>query len=226
MPTGNFGNVLAGWIARQMGAPIDHFIVASNANDILTRFVNDSDMSTAPVVPTLSPSMDIQVSSNFERLLFEMNGRDGGLTAEQLQRFRASGRLSIEPDQRAEFIDGTFRAARLDDAETLAVIARIYASTGMLVDPHTAVGVGAVERAAAGSSGRTGRHAGDGPPGEVPRRRRAGHRRAPAAAGAPRRPVRAPRALHRAAQRPGGGASIRRTRCPSADLARRRSDVA
>ena len=78
-----------------MGAPIADFIVASNANDILTRFVNDGDMSIRPVVATTSPSMDIQVSSNFERLLFEMNDRDGLRTAEQLARFRQSGRLEL-----------------------------------------------------------------------------------------------------------------------------------
>lgn len=149
VPTGNFGNVLAGWIARRMGAPIADFIVASNSNDILTRFVNDADMTTRDVVPTLSPSMDIQVSSNFERLLFEMNGRDGGLTAEQLGRFRSSGRLDVEADQRAAFIDGTFRAARYDDEATLAEIARVHADTGMLVDPHTATGTAAA-RALAG----------------------------------------------------------------------------
>jgi threonine synthase len=143
VPTGNFGNVLAGWIAREMGAPIRDFIVASNTNDILTRFVNDADMSTRDVVPTLSPSMDIQVSSNFERLLFEMNGRDGGLTAEQLGRFRTTGRLDLEPDQRAQFIDGHFRAAAFDDAATTAEIARIHRETGMLVDPHTAIGTAA-----------------------------------------------------------------------------------
>ncbi len=88
VPTGNFGNIFAGWVAQRMGAPIADFIVASNANDILTRFVNDGDMSIRPVVPTTSPSMDIQVSSNFERLLFEMNERDGLRTAEQLARFR------------------------------------------------------------------------------------------------------------------------------------------
>jgi threonine synthase len=143
VPTGNFGNVLAGWIAREMGAPIRDFIVASNTNDILTRFVNDGDMSARDVVPTLSPSMDIQVSSNFERLLFEMNGRDGGLTAEQLGRFRATGRLDLEPDQRAQFIDGHFRAAAFDDAATTAEIARIHRETGMLVDPHTAIGTAA-----------------------------------------------------------------------------------
>ena len=143
VPTGNFGNVLSGWIARRMGAPISDFVVASNTNDILTRFINDGDMSTREVVPTLSPSMDIQVSSNFERLLFEMNGRDGGLTAEQLRQFRASGRLDIEPDQTAEFVDGSFRAARFDDDQTIAEIGRVYADTGVLIDPHTATGTAA-----------------------------------------------------------------------------------
>ncbi|MCU1360751.1 MAG: thrC [Ilumatobacteraceae bacterium] len=146
VPSGNFGNVFSGWIAKQMGAPIDQLVVASNANDILARFVNDNDMSTAPVVPSLSPSMDIQVSSNFERLLFEMNGRDGGLTAEQLHRFRATGHLSIELDQRANFMDGVFRAGRIDDEQTLDVMRRTYQTTGMLLDPHSAVGVGAVEQ--------------------------------------------------------------------------------
>jgi threonine synthase len=143
VPTGNFGNVLAGWIARRMGAPIADFIVASNTNDILTRFIERGDMTTQRVVPTLSPSMDIQVSSNFERLLFEMNGRDGGITAEQLARFRSTGRLEVEPDQRAEWIDGTFRAASYDDEATIAEVRRMYGATGMLVDPHTATGTAA-----------------------------------------------------------------------------------
>jgi threonine synthase len=149
VPSGNFGNVLSGWIARRMGAPISNFIVASNANDILTRFIRDGDMSTRDVVPTLSPSMDIQVSSNFERLLFEMNGRDGGLTAEQLARFRTTGRLTVEPDQRAEYLEGSFRAARCDDATTIAEIGRVYADTGILIDPHTATGTFAARRLAA-----------------------------------------------------------------------------
>ncbi len=138
VPTGNFGNVLAGWIAREMGAPIDRFCIASNTNDILTRFVNDGDMSIHGVTATLSPSMDIQVSSNFERLLFEMNGRDGGMTAEQLDRFRATGRLEVEPDQRIEYIDGSFSAVAVDDRATLAEIGRIHAETGRFIDPHTA----------------------------------------------------------------------------------------
>ena len=146
VPTGNFGNVLAGWVAKRMGAPIERLVVASNANDILTRFFVDNDMSAVPVVPSLSPSMDIQVSSNFERLLFEINGRDGGLTAEQLGRFRQTGSLTVEPDQRARWIDGTFLAARCDDAETLRVMGRTYAATGELIDPHTAVAVSAAEQ--------------------------------------------------------------------------------
>ncbi len=154
VPTGNFGNVLSGWIARQMGAPIHDFIVASNANDILTRFINDNDMSARPVVPTVSPSMDIQVSSNFERLLFEMNGRDGGMTAEQLQRFRHQGTLQVEADQVHEWITPSFRAARFDDSATLAEIRRVYESSGQLIDPHTATATAAVRQMGATNDGR------------------------------------------------------------------------
>jgi threonine synthase len=153
VPSGNFGNVFSGWIAKRMGAPINRLVIASNANDILTRFFNDNDMSTRPVVPSLSPSMDIQVSSNFERLLFEINRRDGGLTAEQLRQFRATGRLSIEADQRIDHLDGVFVAARLDDDETMEVIRRTHAATGMLVDPHTAVALGVTERVRSSLSG-------------------------------------------------------------------------
>jgi threonine synthase len=148
VPTGNFGNVLAGWIAKQMGADIDKLIVGSNSNDILTRFFETHSMDMVPVVPTLSPSMDIQISSNFERLLFDMNNRDGGATTEQLNRFRQTGKLSVEPDQFAKWIAPTFRAHRANDAETLAVMKRIYGDSGMLVDPHTAVGIASAEACA------------------------------------------------------------------------------
>lgn len=141
VPTGNFGNVLSGWIAKQMGADIRHLVVASNSNDILTRFFESRDMAVTGVAPTLSPSMDIQVSSNFERLLFAMNDRDGGATAQQLTRFRSTGHLVLEPDQFSNWITPTFRAGRCDDSQTLATIASVHASTGMLIDPHTAVGV-------------------------------------------------------------------------------------
>ncbi|MEK7292929.1 MAG: threonine synthase [Actinomycetota bacterium] len=145
VPTGNFGNVLAGWIARQMGAPIRHLIVGSNSNDVLARFFNTRVMTMSDVVPTLSPSMDIQVPSNFERLLFEMNHRDGGSTAEQLQRFRARGEMTVESDQYDAWVKPVFRSHRCDDDETIATMRRVFDDTGMLIDPHTAVAVAATE---------------------------------------------------------------------------------
>ncbi len=148
VPTGNFGNVLAGWIAREMGASVDELIVGSNTNDILTRFFDSHAMVASGVVPTLSPSMDIQVSSNFERLLFELNDRDGGATSEQMNRFRQSGRMDVEPDQYARWIEPVFRAARCDDDATVATMAEVYRSTGMQIDPHTAVGVSAARQSA------------------------------------------------------------------------------
>jgi threonine synthase len=140
VPTGNFGNIFAGWVARRMGAPVADFLIASNSNDILTRFVESDDMSIADVLPTLSPAMDIQVSSNFERMLWVMNDGNGARTGEQLARFRETGRLAVEPEQRDRWIRGAFRAARSTDEETLAEIRRVHAATGLLIDPHTATG--------------------------------------------------------------------------------------
>jgi threonine synthase len=141
VPTGNFGNLLSGWIAQQMGAPVGKLVVASNENDILTRFFESHSMKATGVHPTLSPSMDIQVSSNFERLLFEMNGRDGAMTREQLARFRDKGTMSVEADQYDTWIAPTFRAGRASDHDTLTAIRSVYEATGMQIDPHTAVGV-------------------------------------------------------------------------------------
>jgi threonine synthase len=138
VPTGNFGNILAGWIARRAGAPIEALIIGSNRNDILSRWARTGSLVADEVVPTLSPSMDIQVSSNHERLLFELLGRDGAATAELMGRFRALG--SVEGPR-----DPVFAAASLDDDATLAVIAGLHRRTGYLADPHTAVGIGAAE---------------------------------------------------------------------------------
>ena len=143
VPTGNFGNVLAGWIARQMGADLHRLIVGSNSNDILTRFFESKEMSMRPVTPTLSPSMDIQVSSNFERLLFEMNHRDGAATKEQLLGFRSARSFGVSNQQFDEWIAPVFRAHRSSDDETVATMRRVYGETGMLIDPHTAVGLAA-----------------------------------------------------------------------------------
>ena len=148
VPTGNFGNIFAGWVARRMGAPIADFVLATNANDILTRFVNDGDMTIAEVVPTLSPSMDIQVSSNFERMLWVMNDGDGPRTGEQLQRFRQSGRLDVDADTRARWINGAFRASRATDDEVIEEIRSVHAATGLLIEPHTATATLAARRLA------------------------------------------------------------------------------
>ena len=142
VPTGNFGNVYAGYAARQMGLPVAQLVVGSNRNDILTRFLESGVMETAPVEPTLSPSMDIQVSSNFERLLFDVFGRDGAAVAAALEGFRASGRLDLGAARGAEAL-AIFDGARLDDDGTLAEIARLQRETGELVDPHSAVGIAA-----------------------------------------------------------------------------------
>ena len=142
VPTGNFGNVYAGVVARRMGVPIRRFAVGSNSNDILTRFFRSDDMSIRPVSPTLSPSMDIQVSSNFERLLFDLFDRSGPAVAEAMQAFRRTGRLSVGANRWREAAE-LFAACSLSDEETLAVIAREHAATGELLDPHTAVGVAA-----------------------------------------------------------------------------------
>ena len=146
VPTGNFGNVLAGWIAKQMGAQIDGFVVASNTNDILTRFFESQQMIANEVVPTLSPSMDIQVSSNFERLLFEMNSRDGAATAKQLKEFRILGKLNVAQNIFTNWIAGVFTGYRCDDEQTLTTMKDVYQKSGMLIDPHTAVGLSAARQ--------------------------------------------------------------------------------
>ena len=141
VPTGNFGNVLAAWAARRMGVPIARLVVASNRNDILARFLAANDMSMGGVEPSLSPSMDIQVSSNFERLLFELLDRDPARTAATMQGFRATGRMSVD-DAAWRRATAVMRGFRLDDAGTLEEIRRLHAG-GYLADPHTAIGVAA-----------------------------------------------------------------------------------
>lgn len=142
VPTGNFGNVLAGWVARQGGLDIDRLVVGSNRNDILTRWIDSGAMEMEAVAPTLSPSMDIGVSSNVERYLWELYGRNGPVVAEAMGDLRAHGRLDIGA-ARLERVRRTFSAVRVDDDATLAEIKRVHDATGELIDPHTAIGVAA-----------------------------------------------------------------------------------
>jgi threonine synthase len=142
VPTGNFGNVFAGYEARAMGLPIDQLVVGCNANDILTRFLETGTMELAEVTPTISPSMDIQVSSNFERLLFDLVGRNGGQVATILEGFRETGRFSVNA-KALEAAQAIFYGARFDDEETKEIIRDVYDNADELIDPHTAVGIAA-----------------------------------------------------------------------------------
>jgi threonine synthase len=139
VPTGNFGNVYAGYAAQRMGLPISHFVVATNSNDILARFFETGAMTVADVIPTWSPSMDIQISSNFERLLFDLYGRDGKALAEAMTAFRATGALKVGANALGG-VRGLFDAGRLDEEGTLRAIADCRRRFGETLDPHTAVG--------------------------------------------------------------------------------------
>ena len=145
VPTGNFGNVLAGHYARRMGLPMGRLLIASNTNDILSRLIETGELAAHEVTPTLSPSMDIQISSNLERLLFELFDGDGTATATLLGRFRSEGRAGLSAEQHRR-LRAEFAGDRLDDPETLEVMGRIHAKSQMFIDPHTAVGIGVAQR--------------------------------------------------------------------------------
>jgi threonine synthase len=150
VPTGNFGNVFAAWVARQMGVPITSLVVGSNANDILARFFQTGVMKMEGVVPTTSPAMDIQVSSNFERLLFDLLGRDGHEVASRMERFRADGSIDLR-DVLGQMRE-TFSGTRIDDDAVRKIIAATHKRAGVIVDPHTAVGLGAAAMLHRGTS--------------------------------------------------------------------------
>jgi threonine synthase len=143
VPTGNFGNVYAAHMARRMGLPIERLIIGTNRNDILYRVVETGRMQQGAVEPSLSPSMDIQVSSNFERMLFELVDRDGGRLAALMRDFRATGTLALGPELHTR-LRALFRAHRLDDDGTRDMIATIFRETGEILDPHSAVAVAAM----------------------------------------------------------------------------------
>ena len=146
VPTGNFGNVFAGYAARKMGLPIEKFIVGSNRNDILTRYFETGTMAMDSVEPSLSPSMDIQISSNFERLLADVyKGEESALT-QAMAEFRDTGSVSFG-DGRWKQIVELFEGHRLTDEMTLQKIKRAYARTGELLDPHSIIGVVAARMA-------------------------------------------------------------------------------
>ncbi|MBL4873299.1 MAG: threonine synthase [Rhodobacteraceae bacterium] len=138
VPTGNFGDIYAGFVARQMGLPIDRLVIATNENDILARTVARGEHKLGEVKPTITPSMDIQISSNFERLLFEASGRDAKTVSALMRDLKDGGNYTLPKDVQA-FIAANFDAGSADETETLAEIARMYKDSGYLCDPHTAV---------------------------------------------------------------------------------------
>jgi threonine synthase len=147
VPTGNFGDIYAGYVALRLGLPIDRLVIATNANDILTRTLATGTYALRDVIPTTSPSMDIQVASNFERLLFDAYDRDGGAIRALMGSLTQSRRFNLSAPALAQ-IRALFTAARADEEEVAATIRAVKRETGNFVDPHTAVGIAVAEKEA------------------------------------------------------------------------------
>jgi len=145
VPTGNFGDVFAGYVAARMGLPVAKLVVATNVNDILHRALSAGDYSKGTVQQTATPSMDIQVSSNFERLLFDLGDRDGAALAAQMRGFDTSGSLRLTNAQR-EGASGLFTSARVDGDDMALAMRRTHDRTGHVLDPHTAIALAAAQR--------------------------------------------------------------------------------
>ncbi len=152
VPTGNFGDILAGYYAKRMGLPIGRLIIATNENDILARALATGCYEPRGVKATRSPSMDIQVSSNFERLLFEASGQDAKAVRALMTQFVAEGSFAIPPAILSR-IRADFSAERVDEAQCAAEMTRVYRDCALIVDPHSAVGIGAARRGLAGAPG-------------------------------------------------------------------------
>lgn len=145
VPTGNFGDIFAGYLAKQMGLPIDQLVIATNSNDILHRCISANDHSKQSLVHSLSPSMDIMVSSNFERMLFDLFGRDGAKLKSLMETFKDTGSLLLDDVSLAK-ARALFSSYCVDDDETLQVIREVFERTEYLLDPHTAIGVQAARK--------------------------------------------------------------------------------
>ncbi|MBB6483013.1 threonine synthase [Rhizobium lusitanum] len=145
VPTGNFGDIFAGYVAKRMGLPIERLIIATNENDILARMLKTGRYEMREVKATTSPSMDIQISSNFERLLFEANGRDASKVRAAMESLKQSNGFSIS-EEALKFIKKDFRAGRASEKQVAETIRKTLADTGYLLDPHTAIGVFVAEK--------------------------------------------------------------------------------
>jgi len=144
VPTGNFGDVFAGYIAKKMGLPIDKLIVATNENDILHRAISKGDYVSKKVKETISPSMDIQLASNFERLIYYINNSDSEKTTDNMKKIKQNTYQIDKPS--LEIIQKDFLSESCNEKETLSIIKQTYEENNILLDPHTAVGVGAAKK--------------------------------------------------------------------------------
>ncbi len=153
VPTGNFGDIYAGFIAREMGLPIDKLVIATNSNDILARTLQTGSYSKGDVHATLSPSMDIQVSSNFERMMFDLSGRNGSTIKGYMTGFSETGQITLSDEEIAK-ARAVFAAKQVDDETTSHVMANFRQNTGYIADPHTAVGIEASKLLEAGAAPR------------------------------------------------------------------------
>ncbi len=140
VPTGNFGDIFAGYIARRMGVPIEKLVIATNQNDILHRTLTSGAYTTSGVTPSISPSMDIQVSSNFERALFDAYGRDGAAVAQLMGELKSGGGFKVSQGA-LQILRETFASGRVSEDETTETIRAMHKRTGEVLCPHTAVGV-------------------------------------------------------------------------------------
>jgi threonine synthase len=182
VPTGNFGDAFAGWVARRMGLPVARIVAATNVNDILARTFQEGRYARGETRATQSPAMDIQVASNFERLYFEAVGRDSADTARAFRAFAETGVLEL-PQGAAALMTDTFTGSAVDEAETARTMRDVADQIGLIIDPHTG---GRGRRGVPRPSGKRGGAGGgavDGPSGEVPRGRPGGHGASACAAG-------------------------------------------
>ena len=145
VPTGNFGDVYAGYLAKKLGLPINKLIVATNQNDILHRAISKGKYEAAHVSETISPSMDIQIASNFERLIYDLNDYDSSQTLNDMTNIKQNGQYEIN-NEKLKKINKNFLSARMSEQETLSVIKNIYEKFNIILDPHTAIGYGAFDK--------------------------------------------------------------------------------
>jgi threonine synthase len=145
VPTGNFGDVYAGYLAKKMGLPINKLVVATNQNDILHRAISEGKYVSEKVSETLSPSMDIQIASNFERLIYDLNNKDDQITGNIMKSIKKDGSYIIDKFTLKK-INLDFLSASLNENEILKTISNVYSKNNLILDPHTAIGFAAFEK--------------------------------------------------------------------------------